>query len=175
MDTGDHDDPFAPSTSTSNAQDNGSTSNSGHAGGTRPLTATDIGAQTGARQLSNLEKAMALTSPVIERANPLGMHVVSKQRRKSKTGTAAPSKDAVTSPTSVDRHGKGKAAANGEDTNESSGSSDEVALEPREAIRQQFQVSSGQTLGLFIETYSPLYGIYIGFQCTPKDSEYLNT
>lgn len=157
MDTGDHDDPFAPSTSTSNAQDNGSTSNSGHAGGTRPLTATDIGAQTGARQLSNLEKAMALTSPVIERANPLGMHVVSKQRRKSKTGTAAPSKDAVTSPTSVDRHGKGKASANGEETceetNESSGSSDDVALEPREAIRQQFQVSSRQTLGLSIETY----------------------
>lgn len=81
---------------------------------------------------------MAVTSPVIERANPLGMHVVSKQRRKPKTGPDTPS----TSLSSVARNGKGKAAANGEDGIHDSSSGEEAALEPKEAIRQQFQAFS---------------------------------
>lgn len=139
MEAVDHD-PFAPSTST--AQSSGSGSGSGHSGATRALTASDIGAQTaGARQLTNLEKAMVVTSPVIERANPLGMHVVSKQRRKSKTGASTSSHEASTCTTSIASNGKGKAAANGEQIASESSDSDEAALEPREAIRQQFQVN----------------------------------
>jgi hypothetical protein len=101
-------DPFAASTS--NAQGSSSSSN-GHGGDYRTVNTADIAAQASLRQISNLEKAMAVTSPIVERANPLGMHVVSKQRRKSKAEDTASSA-------------------------ESASNSD-----PREAIKQQFNVS----------------------------------
>lgn len=78
---------------------------------------------------------MAVTSPGIERANPLSMHVVSKLRRTPRTGPETPSRAS-----SIDRTGKGKAAVNGEEPHDSS-SGEETVLEPVEAIRQQFQVS----------------------------------
>lgn len=135
MDSSDHD-PFAASTSAAQGTGSGSInnndSNSGH-GGSRTFSASDIHTQGASRQFSDLERAMAVTSPVIERANPLSMHVGSKQRRKTRTVLDTPSNLG-----NADR--KGKAAANGEEAPDSS-SGEETALEPREAIRQQFQVS----------------------------------
>lgn len=171
MDTSDND-PFAPSTS--NAHGSNSNTTSGH-GGSRTFSASDIQTQGAPRQLSNLERAMAVTSPVIERANPLSMHVVSKPRRKHKTVADT---TAGSSPTSVDRNGKGKAAANGEGAADSS-SSEETALEPKEAIRQQFQVRQATgILAVVILLICAIDGhasLSTGVQCSSKDPQYLNT
>lgn len=199
MEHDDSHDPFGPSTSTAHAQAQGSTSSntnsssnnssvsSGAPNGSlyRTVTAGPFDSQSGVRQLTDLEKAMVVTSPSVERSNPLGMHVHTKQRRKSSKSMAASSEVALAA-----QHGyhntKGKTTGNMPDNGMSGTSSSEednhAALEPKEAIRQQFQVSIMwilKTKTLFDSNIDSPYTFLLfscaGVQCTSKDLEHSHT
>lgn len=94
--------------------------------------------------LSNLDAAK-VTSPTVERSNPLSMRVTarnsgsssSRPALKRKAGTSSSAigtSTAMQASTSKIGSDKGKTAAT------SSGSDEDGALEPKEAIRQQFYV-----------------------------------
>lgn len=102
--------------------------------------------------LSNLERAMVLTSPVVELSNPLlGMRV--HARSSSSSSSSSPSQSSK----GKGRHGAplgsvdegqeqdqdGRRGSMGVDDNDDPGAGAE--MEPREAIRQQFHVSFAGT------------------------------
>lgn len=105
-------------------------------------------------RLSNLDMAK-VTSPTVERSNPLSMRVTarhsgaaasgsgSRPALKRKAGTSS-SKDGLSlalqqpSSSSLSKSGSGSIKGKGPGTN--SGDSDEDAMEPKDAIRQQFYV-----------------------------------